>query len=190
MRFCCYCGSPIRQGIPEGDNRIRGICDACGAVHYENPKVIAGCIPVWRERVLLCRRAIEPRRGFWTLPAGFMEQGETLTQAAHREAVEEANIDVDIDGLYTIFNLPHISQVYVFFRARMLSERFFAGYETLEAKLFREHEIPWEELSFETVRRSLCLFFEDRKAGQFQIHLEDVSPDQRRMFSAQSELIS
>ncbi len=179
MKYCSECGSQVRVGVPAGDDRLRHICDACGMIHYHNPKVIAGCIPVWGERVLLCRRAIEPRRGFWTLPAGFMELGENLPDAARREAREEANVDVRIEGLYNLFSLPHISQVYVFFRAIMREEQFFPGYESLETRLFREDEIPWEDLAFETVRRTLAYFFADRQSGEFIMRIEDVEPSRR-----------
>ncbi|MGZ8216364.1 NUDIX hydrolase [Methylomagnum sp.] len=181
MKFCNYCGGSLHQGIPEGDDRERHICADCGVIHYQNPKLIAGCIPVWGDRVLLCRRAIEPRLGYWTLPAGFMELGESLGEAARREAREEANVEVELEPLYTLFSLPHISQVYVFFRARMIEERFSAGPESLEVRLFREEEIPWDELSFETVYRALKLFFEDRRNGGFEFRLEDIGPDSRRM---------
>ncbi|MDD5034023.1 MAG: NUDIX hydrolase [Methylococcaceae bacterium] len=179
MKYCSECGSQVRLGIPVGDERERHICDACGVIHYHNPKVIAGCIPVWGERVLLCRRAIEPRLGLWTLPAGFMETGENLPQAAQREAREEANVEVEIEALYNLFSLPHISQVYVFFRASMIEERFFPGYESLETRLFSEEEIPWDELAFETVRRSLAYFFADRSKGEFILRMEDVPPLRR-----------
>lgn len=181
MKFCPQCSGPLRHGIPEGDDRTRHICDACGAIHYQNPKVIAGCIPVWEDRVLLCKRAIEPRYGYWTLPAGFMELGETLGEAARREAREEAHVEVELDPLYALFSLPHISQVYAFFRARMIEERFSAGTESLEVRLFREEEIPWDEISFETVYRALKLFFADRRNGGFEFRLEDIGPDARRM---------
>ncbi len=181
MNYCTHCGTSLRTGIPEGDDRPRYICDSCGTIHYQNPKLIAGCIPIWQDRILLCKRAIEPRLGYWTLPAGFMELGETLPDAARREAREEANIEVELESVYTIFSLPHISQVYVFFRARMLEERYSAGLETLEARLFREDEIPWNEISFETVHRSLRLFFADRKQGNYAFRLETITPDQRRM---------
>jgi ADP-ribose pyrophosphatase YjhB (NUDIX family) len=183
MKFCTYCGGSLRHGTPEGDDRPRHICDACGAIHYQNPKVIAGCIPVWQDRVLLCKRAIEPRLGYWTLPAGFMELGETLAEAACREAREEANVEVELDQLYAMFSLPHISQVYAFFRARMVEERFSAGAESLEVRLFREAEIPWDEISFETVYRSLRLFFADLRNGGFVFRLEDIGPDSRKMRS-------
>jgi ADP-ribose pyrophosphatase YjhB (NUDIX family) len=181
MRFCSHCGSLVRLGVPKGDDRPRYICNACDTVHYQNPKLIAGCIPVWEGRVLLCRRAIEPRRGFWTLPAGFMEMGETIAEAARREAREEANVEVAIGEIFTIFNLPHISQVYFFFRAEMMSEEYSAGAETLEARLFQEAEIPWTSLSFETVHRSLELYLADRRSGGFRLRVEDIGHDPRRM---------
>jgi ADP-ribose pyrophosphatase YjhB (NUDIX family) len=181
MKFCSQCGGNLTRAIPEGDDRLRHICGDCGTIHYQNPKVIAGCIPVWEDRVLLCKRAIEPRYGTWTLPAGFMEMGETLEQAARREAFEEARVQVELEPLYTLFSLPHISQVYVFFRARMLAEEFGAGEESLDVRLFREQDIPWDDLAFETVHRSLRLFFEDRRNGGFPFRLEDIGPDARRM---------
>jgi ADP-ribose pyrophosphatase YjhB (NUDIX family) len=177
INYCPQCSEPVRQGIPVGDDRLRHICDACGSIHYQNPKVIAGCIPVFGERVLLCKRAIEPRLGYWTLPAGFMELGETLAEAACREAREEANVEVELDSLYTLISLPHISQVYAFFRGRMAEEKFSAGEESLEVRLFYEQEIPWDDLAFETVRRSLKLFFNDRQAGEFTFRTVDLMPD-------------
>lgn len=181
MKFCPCCGALLRQGIPQGDDRLRHICDACATVHYQNPKLIAGCIPVWQGRILLCKRAIEPRKGYWTLPAGFMELGETIAQAAAREAQEEAHVEVAIGDIFTIFNLPHISQVYVFFLAEMISGRFAAGVESLETRLFDEHEIPWSEISFETVHRSLQYFVADRHAGEFKMRVQDIAHDPRRM---------
>lgn len=181
MKFCTRCGGFLHRGVPEGDERLRHICRACGTIHYQNPKLIAGCIPVWGDRLLLCRRAIEPRLGYWTLPAGFMELGETLAEAARREAREEANVEVEMDQLYAVFSLPHISQVYAFFRASMVEERHHAGPESLETRLFREEEIPWGEISFETVYRALRLFFADRRRGGFLFRLEDIGPDSLRM---------
>lgn len=181
MKFCADCGGSLDRAIPDGDDRLRHVCRACGAIHYQNPKIIAGCIPVWGDRVLLCKRAIEPRLGFWTLPAGFMELGETLPEAARREAREEALVEVELEPLYTLFSLPHISQVYAFFRARMIEERFAAGEESLEVRLFHEHEIPWDQISFETVYRALRLFFEDQRAGEFVFRMEDIGPDSRKM---------
>ena len=181
MKFCTHCGGSLHHEVPLGDDRPRHICPICGTIHYQNPKLIAGCIPEWGERVLLCRRAIEPRLGYWTLPAGFMELGETLSDAARREAREEANIEVEIGPLYAVFSLAHISQVYAFFRARMVEEHFSAGVESLEVRLFREEEIPWDEISFETVHRSLRLFFADRRQGEFSFRTEDIGPDSSSM---------
>lgn len=181
MNFCTQCGGNLSLGIPAGDDRPRHVCQVCGAIHYQNPKVIAGCIPVWENRILLCRRAIEPRLGTWTLPAGFMELGETLEQAAQREAYEEARVEVELEPLYTLFSLPHISQVYAFFRARMLAESYAPGAESLEVRLFEEAEIPWQEISFQTVYRSLQLYCADRRSGGFPFRLENIGPDPRKM---------
>src|SRR5713226_9032199 len=119
MNFCSNCGAPVSRKVPPGDHLPRFVCDACQAIHYENPKIVVGCIPEWEDQILLCRRAIEPKYGLWTVPAGFMEQGETAEQAAAREALEEAQVDVEITSLYAVFSIPHISQVYVIFRGRM-----------------------------------------------------------------------
>lgn len=176
MKFCCYCSGPLEQLVPAGDNRLRHVCTSCHAIHYQNPRIVAGCLPVWGEQVLLCRRAIEPRRGFWTLPAGFMENGETMAQAAVRETAEEACARVGSLNLYTLYDLPHISQLYVFFRAELLDLDFHAGDESLEARLFHEHEIPWRELAFPTVGRSLEHYFADRKTQTFPIRNEGMAP--------------
>jgi ADP-ribose pyrophosphatase YjhB (NUDIX family) len=186
MKYCSNCGSPVRQGIPDGDDRPRFICDRCGTVHYHNPKLIVGCIPVWNGQVLLCRRAIDPRKGYWTLPAGFMEQGETLAHGAAREAMEEANVKVELGELYTLFSLPHISQVYAFFHARMTDGRFFPGAESLETQLFGEEEIPWDDIAFETVHRSLTYYFDERKRGEYCLHVEEIGPDARRIVAGRA----
>ena len=148
MKFCSQCGAGVRVGIPGGDNRERHICDNCGTIHYHNPKIVAGCIPSWKGKVLLCRRAIEPRHGLWTVPAGFMENGETTYQGAARETLEEANARVDVQGLYLTVNLPRINQVYLLFRARLLDLDFSAGEESLEVALFAPEQVPWKELAF------------------------------------------
>lgn len=173
MKYCSLCGASIRYEIPEGDTRKRHICIECGFIHYQNPKIIAGCIPVWEESILLCRRAIEPRLGLWTVPAGFMEQGETLSDAACRETWEEATAKVTLDGLHTIITIPHISHVQMLFRARLEEPEFSPGYESLETRLFKENEIPWNELAFETVQRALHLYLTDRRQGLFKTHIED-----------------
>ncbi len=181
-RFCTHCGGPLRLGVPEGDNRERHICDACRVVHYQNPKIVTGCIPAWEDQVLLCRRAIEPRRGLWTVPAGFMENGETTYAGAARETLEEANARVEIQGLYLTVNLPHIDQVYMLFRARLLDLDFSPGEESLEVALFRESDLPWGRLAFATVELVLRRYFEDRRAGRFPVRMADIvrDPDQPR----------
>jgi ADP-ribose pyrophosphatase YjhB (NUDIX family) len=171
MKYCSKCGATLKQVIPPGDDRIRSVCDACHTVHYVNPKMVVGCIPEWENQLLLCRRAIEPRLGLWTIPAGFLETGETLLEAAKREALEEALAEVEILTLYTLFDIPHISQVYLIFRARLLRNQFGPGEESHEVKLFREEDIPWNDLAFTSVRESLRLYFEDRQAGIFPLHM-------------------
>ncbi|WP_287028601.1 NUDIX hydrolase [Pseudomonas sp. UBA6310] len=176
MKFCNQCGGTVSERIPAGDNRPRIVCDQCQLVHYQNPRIVAGCLPVWGEQVLLCRRAIEPRRGFWTLPAGFMENGETTEQAASRETLEEACARVSGLQLYTVFDLPHISQVYMLFRAELVDLDFAAGDESLEVKLFHEAEIPWSELAFPTIGRTLEWFFADRPNALFPVRSEPLEP--------------
>ena len=174
MNFCSQCGAPVSLRIPEGDNLPRYICDACGTVHYQNPKIVAGCIPEWNGAILLCRRAIEPRYGLWTLPAGFMENGETTEQAAARETLEEARARVRIDSLYAVFSIPHINQVYMVFRGSLPAPEFGAGDESLEARLFEEHEVPWKELAFQVMRETLRRYFADRRRGDFGVHVGDI----------------
>ena len=171
MNYCSHCGAPVSHRIPGGDNRPRYICDACGAIHYQNPRLVVGCLPVWQDRVLLCRRAIEPRLGLWTLPAGFMENGETSAEGAIRETLEEAGARVELLGLYSLIDIPDISQVYMLFRARLLDLDFAAGEESLEVALLDEAEIPWDRIAFRTVQTTLEHFFVDRRAGQFPLHV-------------------
>ena len=175
MRFCSHCGSDrIERRVPDGDTLSRDVCAACGTVHYQNPKVVVGCLPEWEGRVLLCRRAIEPRRGLWTLPAGFLEDGETMHAGAVRETLEEARARVEIGSLYTMISLPQISQVYVMFRARLLDLEFGPGPESLEVRLFDEHEVPWEEIAFRTIGRTLRNYFLDRKLGAFPTRVSTI----------------
>ncbi|MCD6059895.1 MAG: ADP-ribose pyrophosphatase [Moraxellaceae bacterium] len=180
MNFCSHCGQPVAHRIPEGDSRLRYVCDNCKTVHYQNPKVVCGCLPVWQDSVLLCRRAIEPRRGFWTLPAGFMENGETTPEAAARETREEAAAEVAIGEPYALFNIRHINQVYLMFRATLTDGVFGVGEESLECRLFTEDEIPWDELAFPTIARTLKYYFEDRKGGTFPFRMRDIELDFRR----------
>jgi len=168
MKFCSVCGSDALEcRVPDGDSLLRIVCGACGTIHYQNPKVVVGCLPEWEDRVLLCRRAIEPRHGLWTLPAGFLENGEALAAGAVRETLEEARARVALGELYTVISLPHIGQVYMVFRARLVDVDFAPGPESLDVRLFREDEIPWEEIAFRTIGRTLRCFFLDRRLGRF-----------------------
>ena len=169
VKFCSACGAErIELRVPEGDTLPRHVCAACGSIHYQNPKIVVGCLPEFGDQVLLCLRAIEPRRGLWTLPAGFLENGETLTAGAVRETLEEANAHFAIGSLYTIISLPHISQVYMMFRAKLVDRRFGPGAESLDVQLFDEDSIPWEHLAFRTIGRTLRNYFLDRKLGTLQ----------------------
>lgn len=174
MKYCSSCGHPVEHRIPEGDNRHRFVCPSCDTIHYQNPRIVAGTLPLWEGKILLCRRAIEPRYGFWTLPAGFMENSETTVEAAARETWEEALADVHIDDLYTIIHVPHIDQVHMFYRASLKTGEFGAGEESLESKLFSLDEIPWDELSFPTVKRTLEHFIEDIEQNAFPVHISDI----------------
>ncbi|HUP30402.1 MAG TPA: NUDIX hydrolase [Usitatibacter sp.] len=179
MKFCNSCGAGVRYRIPEGDSLPRAVCDACGTIQYENPKIVVGCLPTFGERILICKRAIEPRYGLWTLPAGFMENHESAPQGAAREALEEANARVEINDLYTVYSIPHISQVYMMFLARLIDPDVSPGIESLEVKLVTEDEIPWDQLAFAMVRRTLTHFLEDRKSGVFVPRFGDILPPQR-----------
>lgn len=177
MKFCPECGSPVELRMPPDDHRERHICTVCGGIHYFNPKLIVGAIPEWEDgRILLCRRAIEPRHGLWTLPAGFMENNETAQEGAARETLEEANARVEIGELYALYNLPYISQVQLLFRAKLLDLNFSPGMESLEVELFEERNIPWDELAFRPVRFTLQHYFADRKANHFQFRIASLEP--------------
>ena len=176
MKYCSECGDRVSRKTPPGDNLPRWVCDACGTIHYENPKLVVGCIPEWEDRILLCRRAIEPRHGFWTVPAGFMENGETTAEGAARETLEEANARVENLTLYAIYNIPHIDQVYMLFRGRLLDLDFHPGSETLETRLVSETEVPWDALAFATVRNTLKHYYADRLKGEYRFHIGTIEP--------------
>ena len=181
MNYCSHCGShPLRFDIPEGDNRPRYWCPQCNTIHYQNPRLVVGTVPVWGDRVLLCKRSIEPRKGLWTLPAGYMENGETLQEGAARESWEEACATVNIKDMYTVFNLPHIYQVYVFFLGELEDGRYGVGDESSDAGLFTREEIPWEELAFPTIERTLKYYFQDRENGDYPVRVQDIAPMKRR----------
>jgi ADP-ribose pyrophosphatase YjhB (NUDIX family) len=175
MNFCSACGKSVSKKIPLGDNVARFVCDSCEAIHYHNPKIVAGCIPEWGHQILLCRRAIEPKIGLWTFPAGFMEIGESTEQAAMRETKEEAQADVEITALHAVLSLPYIGQVYMVFRGRMLTPGYEAGAESLEVRLFSLAEIPWDHMAFPVVREALKRYVDDSKTGRFQLHLASLS---------------
>lgn len=176
--FCNQCGSRLRQHVPPDDNRLRDVCDSCGAIHYQNPRNVVGVLPVWKDKILLCRRAIEPRYDKWTLPAGFMELGETTAQGAMRETQEEAGAQIKLGPLYTVIDVPHAEQVHFFYLAEVLSDELFPGPESLEAAFFDIEDIPWPELSFRTVITTLEHYLIDSKIGQFPIHHYDITaPD-------------
>jgi ADP-ribose pyrophosphatase YjhB (NUDIX family) len=179
MKYCSLCGAPVALRVPDGDSLPRHVCAACGTIHYQNPKMVVGCIPEWEDKILLCRRAIEPRRGLWTVPAGFMENGETTYQGAIRETLEEANARVEIDSLYALYNIPHINQVYLLFRARLLDLDFSAGAETLELKLLAEPDIPWDQIAFAAVRNTLSHYYADRLKGAFPFHMGTIEAVKR-----------
>jgi len=186
MNYCSECGSAVHQKIPAGDNRPRYVCNQCETIHYQNPRIIAGCLPVYQDKVLLCKRAIEPGYGLWTLPAGFMENGETTQEGALRETREEACAEVELQGLYTLTSITPINQVQMFYLAELSRPNFAAGEETLEAKLFAEHQIPWEQIAFKTVVNALKLYFEDRKQGIFPLRHFDLHGDKNRLGSTKS----
>lgn len=176
MKFCPNCGAPLVLKIPAGDTLPRHVCEACSTVHYQNPKMVIGCIPEWGDRILLCKRAIEPRHGKWTLPAGFMENGETTAEAALRETLEEANARVELADIYSVFSVRHVNQVHIFYRARLLDLDFGPGTESLEVGLFQEDAVPWDEIAFRTVSTTLRHFYEDRRNGGFRVHSGEISP--------------
>jgi ADP-ribose pyrophosphatase YjhB (NUDIX family) len=175
IKHCRACGAPAQYTVPADDNRERATCTACGTIHYENPLNVVGTVPVWGDQVLLCRRNIEPRYGLWTLPAGFLEIGETTAEGALRETDEEAGARIRLEGLFTVLNVVKVAQVHLFYRATLVDTDFAPGPETIEARLFSEAEIPWDELAFRTVRETLRRYFDDRRRGQFDVHCADIS---------------
>lgn len=175
IKHCICCGNVVQYAVPTGDNRKRAMCSACGHVHYENPLNVVGTLPIWQDKVLLCKRAIEPRYGKWTLPAGFMELGETTGQGAMRETDEEAGVKAELHALFAVMNVVRVGQVHLFYRATLLEPVWLPGDETLEAALFTEADIPWDELAFHTVKKCLQLFFADRAKGSFGFHAVDIT---------------
>ncbi len=176
MKFCSDCGAPVSLAVPAGDTLPRHVCESCGTIHYQNPKMVVGCIVEWRGKILLCRRAIEPRLGLWTLPAGFMENAETTAEAAARETLEEAGATVAIESLFALVDVPHIHQVHLFYRGTLTDGRFAPGIESLDVRLFDEAELPWQEMAFRSSTFALRAWLEDRRCGHFGLHTTDLRP--------------
>lgn len=176
MNYCSHCGGDLNLEIPDGDDRLRYICPKCQRIHYVNPKIVVGCIPEWDGKILLCKRAIEPRAGKWTIPAGFLESGETVAEGAQREAHEEALARVEALIPYALFNITFVDQVYIIFRARLVDGTFGVGEESVDAGLYEEGEIPWNDLAFTVVRETLEHYFEDRRSGHYRFHMGDIYP--------------
>lgn len=174
INFCSRCGSKVEEKIPPGETLTRAVCVSCHTIHYQNPKIVVGCIPECGNQILLCRRAIEPRLGYWTFPAGFMELGETAEEAAARETMEEAKADVEITSIYALYSLRHVNQVYVVFRGQLRTLQFGAGDESSEVDLVPLKSIPWEELAFPVIREILNRYTEDYHQGEFQTHIGEI----------------
>ena len=175
MRFCANCGAKVVQRVPPCDSLPRWVCDECCEIHYQNPKLVVGTIPDHEGRILLCRRAIEPRYGYWTLPAGFMENDESTSQAAFRETQEEAGAAIEMGEPFTLISVPRVNQVHLYYRARLKNLEFKPGEETLEVALMEEGQIPWKEIAFRTVGLTLKHWFADRGRGAFGFHAEDIA---------------
>ena len=176
MNYCSNCGEPVVFRVPQGDDRPRFVCNACETIHYRNPKMLVGCIPELNGKILLCRRAIEPRFGKWTLPAGYLENGETVSDCAKREAFEEAWARVEDLKAYALLSLPFINQVYFIFRAHLANNDYQAGSESLEVKLYGTDDIPWTQLAFLVIREVLKLYCGDLVMGKFPFHMVDIAP--------------
>ena len=171
MKFCSTCGAGVALKVPDGDSLPRYVCVSCNTIHYTNPRMIVGCVPCWEDKVLLCKRAIQPRQGLWTVPAGFMENDETLDIGVARETLEEAGARVDMGQLYAVYSIPHVNQVYLLFLAQLKDLDYKSGAESLDTRLFTQDEIPWDQIAFATVRNTLNHFFADRARGQFKTHV-------------------
>ena len=174
MKFCPNCAAALTRRVPPGDSELRDVCDACGMVHYQNPKLVVGTVPEWDGRVLLCRRAIEPRYGYWTLPAGFMENDESTGEGAMRETLEEAGARVELLAPFSMISVPYVNQVHLFYRARLIDLDFKPGVESLEVALVEEARVPWKDIAFRTVGLTLRHWFADRAKGDFGFHADDV----------------
>ena len=179
INFCSCCGAPMEKKIPPDDDHPRYVCTRCTHVHYENPKMVVGCIPIFKDQILMCKRNIEPRKGKWTLPAGYLENKESVQDGALRETLEETRAHVKIIDTYRLFNIVFVDQIYLIFRAQMGDDHFGPTSESTEVRLFKETDIPWDEIAFEVIRQTLVDFFQDRKQGAYPFKIKDLKPDQR-----------
>ncbi len=174
MNFCSNCGQLLTYLKPPGDDHYRYCCESCGVIHYQNPVMVVGCIPELEGRILLCRRSIEPCYGKWTLPAGYLENGESVAAGAKRETFEEARARVEILSPYALYNICHVNQIYLMFRARLKDNNFRAGSESLEVNLFTEDDIPWQKIAFRVIKETLIQYFKDRRNGRFPFYMSDI----------------
>ena len=174
MNYCSSCGQPLTYRLPPGDDRSRYVCKSCNTIHYQNPTMVVGCIPEMDNKILFCRRAIEPCYGKWTLPAGYLENGETVSAGARRETFEEARARVEILAPYALYNICYVNQIYLIFRARLIDQNFGPGSESLEVRLFSEAEIPWDEIAFRVIEKTLIQFLKDRPKGLFPFHIGNI----------------
>tara|TARA_Y100000389_G_C17451428_1_gene515090 strand:- start:2057 stop:2614 length:558 start_codon:yes stop_codon:yes gene_type:complete len=176
QKFCAYCGSSTTFKVPDGDNKERAVCGECNTIFYENPKVVSGCILEWKDKILLCKRATEPRSGYWTLPAGFLENNETVEEGALRETFEEANAKSNKIKLFFMCDLRHISQIYMMYLGQLTDGKYSAGPESEEVQLFSEEEIPWNDIAFTVIEKTLKLYYQDKKKGNYTIHFDTIDP--------------
>lgn len=175
INYCTQCANPLARIIPPDDNRVRDVCLQCGSVHYQNPRNVVGVVPIWGDKILLCKRAIEPRYNTWTLPAGFMELKESTAEGAMREADEEAGAHLELGELFTVIDVPEAGQVHLYYLATVTSPELNPGPESLDAKFFALDEIPWDNLSFKTVSTTIEHYLADRQKGHFSVHHYSLS---------------
>lgn len=182
VKFCSQCGNPTQKTIPEHDHLLRDICSICGYIHYDNPKIVAGALVTQEQKILLCRRAIEPSYGYWTIPAGYLELGESIQQGAIRECWEEAEAKIEIEQLYCIYNILHVGHIYMLFKAKLCDGCFGIGTESLDSHLFELDKIPWDKLAFPSIERTLQLYIDEQEYGHFSLHIEDFDLKRTQAF--------
>ncbi len=180
MNYCSNCAAPVEHIVPPDDDRPRFVCRACGRIHYQNPRLVVGCIPVWEDKLLLCLRDIEPRRGKWTLPAGYLENGETVTAGARRETLEETGAKVLKPEPYLLFDIVHIHQIYMMFLTQLTAPDYHRTKESAQVRLFSEKEIPWDDIAFPVIEKTLRCYFADRVKGAFPFQIQQILEKMKR----------